>query len=217
MKHKLCPVLSAILLTIAFPAGAGAQAYQFPWEAGGKRIITTGYEGDPAGGHSGFAEDIFALDFAIQGGKDASAGTAATTIGTGKVVTSTCDRQGAVLRGWGCRIKVRHPGGDRSQYAHLQEGSPIKKGSVLCPGAAVGKVGATGNASGAHLHINLYAGTLQVQGDPIKPEPLQGRADGSTPGTCAAQSGFLRHQAWWRCSGSLSCEGEPCSQNRPCH
>lgn len=218
MKAIASTVIALALAAGTLPSLARAQTYQFPWAAGGKRVITTGYEGDPVSQHAGFAEDVFALDFAVPGGRDASAGTAATTIGSGKVVTATCNRnpQGQLID-WGCRIKVRHPGGDRSQYAHLREGSPIKKGSIVCPGGFVGTVGSTGNARGAHLHLNLYDGTIDAQGDPIKPEPLQGRTDGSTPGACAAQAGFRAGQTWWRCAGSISCEGDPCSQSHPCY
>ena len=43
-------------------------------------------------------------------------------------------------------------------YMHLQRRSPFKRGEKVATGEEIGKVGDTGNASGCHLHFELWRG-----------------------------------------------------------
>lgn len=42
-------------------------------------------------------------------------------------------------------------------YAHLKRRSPLEKGARVRTGQAIGKVGQTGNASGCHLHFEIWS------------------------------------------------------------
>lgn len=62
------------------------------------------------------------------------------------------------LAGWtsggGRTVRVRHPNGYESEYLHLSAIS-VRAGSRVGQGDLVGKVGATGLATGPHLHYGL--------------------------------------------------------------
>lgn len=51
-------------------------------------------------------------------------------------------------------------------YAHLKRPSPLAKGERVRTGQTIGKVGASGNASGCHLHFELWKGTWYGGGSP---------------------------------------------------
>lgn len=42
------------------------------------------------------------------------------------------------------------------KYLHLQNGSPIATGSIVNSGDVIGKVGSSGNSSGAHVHVEVF-------------------------------------------------------------
>lgn len=42
------------------------------------------------------------------------------------------------------------------KYLHMQNGSPIAKGTFVSAGQAIGRVGATGNVTGPHCHIEIF-------------------------------------------------------------
>ncbi|HEX5609795.1 MAG TPA: M23 family metallopeptidase [Solirubrobacterales bacterium] len=62
-------------------------------------------------------------------------------------------------------------------YMHLSEPAPVVVGQVLAPGQPLGLVGDTGNASGCHLHFELWEGTYYAGGAPIDPMPYLLAAD----------------------------------------
>jgi murein DD-endopeptidase MepM/ murein hydrolase activator NlpD len=58
-------------------------------------------------------------------------------------------------------------------YAHLQNKSPLKKGMQVTTGQSLGRVGETGNASGCHLHFEIWGGKgWYTGGKPIDPVPI---------------------------------------------
>lgn len=58
-------------------------------------------------------------------------------------------------------------------YAHLIKPSHLKKGDQVTTGDLVGKMGETGNASGCHLHFEIWTGKgWYTGGSPIDPEKL---------------------------------------------
>lgn len=68
--------------------------------------------------------------------------------------------------GYGLLVCIKHSGQWESRYAHLdciniKENNKVKKGQII------GKVGATGNATGPHLHFEL-----RKNGIPVNPAPL---------------------------------------------
>ncbi|MBS0236385.1 MAG: M23 family metallopeptidase [Proteobacteria bacterium] len=65
--------------------------------------------------------------------------------------------------GYGKHIKLRHTHKYSTLYAHLDRfAKGMKKGSRVSQGDVIGYVGATGLATGAHLHYEVHANGIQV-------------------------------------------------------
>ncbi|HEX6115685.1 MAG TPA: peptidoglycan DD-metalloendopeptidase family protein [Solirubrobacterales bacterium] len=62
-------------------------------------------------------------------------------------------------------------------YMHLQEVPTVAEGDKVKTGQAIGHVGETGNASGCHLHFEMWDSGWQ-QGEPADPEPELKKWDG---------------------------------------
>jgi murein DD-endopeptidase MepM/ murein hydrolase activator NlpD len=56
-------------------------------------------------------------------------------------------------------------------YMHLAEPAPVLPGQSVAAGQPVGLVGDTGNASGCHLHFELWEGAYYGGGAPVDPMP----------------------------------------------
>jgi murein DD-endopeptidase MepM/ murein hydrolase activator NlpD len=94
------------------------------------------------------------LDFAAQ------AGTPVVAAADGRVAYA------AWLRGgWGLLVAVAHADGVRTLYAHLSR-TRVEVGQLVTAGDEIGLVGATGRASGPHLHFEL-----RLRGAAIDPLP----------------------------------------------
>jgi murein DD-endopeptidase MepM/ murein hydrolase activator NlpD len=76
-------------------------------------------------------------------------GTRVQAAGPGRVVWA-----GRRAGGWGLLVTVAHSTGVRSMYAHLAR-VEVRVGDQVGAGSSVGRVGATGHASGPHLHFEL--------------------------------------------------------------
>ena len=73
-------------------------------------------------------------------------------------------------------MTIAHGNGVRTMYAHLS-GVGVRLGERVGVGARVGRVGATGEATGPHLHFEVWVGPWQAGGRPIDPLPLLRRWD----------------------------------------
>ena len=78
---------------------------------------------------------------------------------TGRKVHATAD--GKIIQkgrkgGYGKTITIRHKGGYKSLYAHLNSYAKVKVGSWVKQGTFIGRVGSTGRSTGPHLHFGLY-------------------------------------------------------------
>ncbi len=99
-------------------------------------------------------------------GLDLNAGDGATiqAMADGVVVTATDDGGG-----YGSYVEIEHQiGGEKitSLYAHMQNGSiGVSVGDQVAAGTLVGLVGSTGQATGPHLHLELF-GADGVRFDP---------------------------------------------------
>ena len=58
------------------------------------------------------------------------------------------------MGGYGKVVKIKHPGGYESLYAH-QSRIRVKKGQQVKKGQIIGYVGNTGRSTGPHLHFGL--------------------------------------------------------------
>ncbi|MEE4542816.1 transglycosylase family protein [Streptomyces sp. V4-01] len=89
-----------------------------------------------------------------------STGTAVHAVAAGTVVTA----------GWGgsygYQVVIRHADGHFSQYGHLSQIS-VKAGQHVNEGQRIARSGATGNATGPHLHFEIRTGP--VYGDDVDP------------------------------------------------
>lgn len=68
---------------------------------------------------------------------------------TGGVVTAA-----GRSAGYGNCLRVQHPDGTETRYAHLQY-LYVRAGEVVATGQPLGTAGQTGRATGAHLHFEL--------------------------------------------------------------
>jgi peptidoglycan hydrolase-like protein with peptidoglycan-binding domain len=66
--------------------------------------------------------------------------------------------------GWGNLVVVRHSSGVRTWYAHLLR-ITVRKGTWVSTGTRVGRVGASGEARGPHLHFEVRVRNAAV--DPL--------------------------------------------------
>jgi murein DD-endopeptidase MepM/ murein hydrolase activator NlpD len=85
-------------------------------------------------------------------------GTPVLAAGAG-VVTWAAPKSGA----WGKLVVLRHADGVRTLYAHLSR-ITVHLGDVVAGGTIIGRVGATGDATGPHLHFEV-----RVDGAAIDP------------------------------------------------
>ena len=86
-------------------------------------------------------------------------GTPLLAVNDGKVIFS--GRMG----GYGKVIKIKHPGGYMSLYAH-QSRLRVKRGQMVKKGQIIGYVGSTGRSTGPHLHFGLKKNGRWI--DPMK-------------------------------------------------
>jgi len=57
---------------------------------------------------------------------------------------------------YGNFVKIKHPNGKKTLYAHLKYGSiSVQEGDEVTKGEIIGTIGDTGNAYGAHLHFEV--------------------------------------------------------------
>ena len=76
--------------------------------------------------------------------------------------------------GMGKCVEIKHPNGYRTVYGHLSRiASGISAGSHVSQKERIGSVGQTGNATGPHLHYEVWQG-----GSPVDPRTLKLPASG---------------------------------------
>lgn len=106
----------------------------------------------------------FGLDFTDDYGR--TLGDVVYAAGRGTVT-----RTESVPATWGQTIVLSHPDLYRSRYAHLQEYFPSLN-HKMGAGSPIGYMGDTGNATGPHLHFQVYDNTDTGQG--VDPVPIDG-------------------------------------------
>ena len=90
----------------------------------------------------------------------APAGTKINSILAGTVIFA------GEQKGYGNTVIVEHGNGRRSLYAHCQS-ITVHKGQIVEAGQQIATVGATGSATGNHLHLEL-----QLQGEKLDPKNI---------------------------------------------
>ncbi len=109
----------------------------------------------------------------------ASTGTPARTVGDGVVSFA------GVQNGYGNVVFIRHSGNKETVYAHLSK-LLVQRGDTVSQGQTIGLVGATGWATGPHLHFEV-----RING--VQHDPMQAAQQSETiPVAAAAKPAFDR-------------------------
>ena len=148
-RRRHCGVVALVLaglvlcLLAALPvqAARSTEKYCFPLDTTAWRISDAyGARTDPFTGKPAFHSG---LDLAC------AEGTAVRAVQDG-VVTAA-----AYSPSYGNHLRILHPDGCETRYAHLQY-LYVRPGEVVQAGQTLGTVGQTGRATGAHLHLELW-------------------------------------------------------------
>jgi murein DD-endopeptidase MepM/ murein hydrolase activator NlpD len=89
----------------------------------------------------------------------APTGTPVATAGAGQVTYA-----GHLKGGWGLVVTIAHGSGVRTMYAHLSR-IDVHLGDRIATGTRIGLVGATGHATGPHLHFEVRLRSAAI--DPL--------------------------------------------------
>jgi murein DD-endopeptidase MepM/ murein hydrolase activator NlpD len=117
-------------------------------------------------------------------GVDYAAPTGTPVRSVGQGVVDVAGSQG----GFGNVVMVKHANGHTTVYAHLSKIN-VRKGQAVVQGQTVGLVGATGWATGPHLHFEF-----RVKGQHKDPMTMA-RQSVATEISAAAREQFKRHAA----------------------
>ena len=84
---------------------------------------------------------------------------------------------GAIGGGYGYMVEINHGGGIRTRYGHVTpDGFEVGYGDTVAPGQMIARVGATGLATGCHVHFEVHDSPAF---NGIDPEPFM--ADRGAP------------------------------------
>lgn len=120
-------------------------------------------------------------------GTDFGAPTGARVKAVGDAIVSFAGRKG----GYGNLVILRHQNGYETYYAHLNGfANGIRRGASIGQGQIIGYVGATGTATGPHLHYEVRIG-----GQPRNPVTV--KLPGSPPLPVAQRARFHEQTAVW--------------------
>ncbi len=144
--------------THSYSSGGGGGSYtggRLGWPTIGAYSISSryGYRNFGDGWHGG-------IDIVRPGG---SSGCTVVAAESGTVT----------FAGWygsgGYTVIINHGGGLTTMYCHMQPGLKVRSGQYVSRGQAIGKIGATGYVTGAHLHFEV-----KVNGNNVNPAPYLG-------------------------------------------
>lgn len=144
-------------------------AYRYPWQGGVSHAVGQG-NNNATGSHNG--SQAWAFDFSLPAGTQIRAAregtvewlqenlTATYNPGLPTTPTNTPFPAGS-LQNWGNAVRIRHAGGFTSWYFHIQaKGVLVNVGDVVTQGQVIATSGNTGRSSGAHLHFQIQADSL---------------------------------------------------------
>ena len=116
----------------------------------------------------------------------AATGTPVRTVGDGVVEFA------GVQNGFGNVVFVKHPNDHVTVYAHLSR-MDVRANQTVAQGQTIGAVGATGWATGPHLHFEFRVGGQQVD-----PMTIAQQSESAMPVSAAARPAFNRVAAMMR-------------------
>jgi murein DD-endopeptidase MepM/ murein hydrolase activator NlpD len=96
----------------------------------------------------------------------APTGTPVQAVANGTIISAGWDS------GYGNLVRIKHSGGLTTGYAHLSRiAAGVRAGRAVQQGDLIGNVGATGLATGPHLHYMMTKGGQPINPMSIKSEP----------------------------------------------
>ncbi len=132
---------------VGYVAGSQSSGYVWPLPCSQRVTSRFGTRSDPFTGesryHSGIDIDGFGND-----------GAPVIAAASGEVITASYDSS------YGNYVIIDH-GGTSTVYAHMS-GLAVSYGQTVSQGETIGYVGATGRATGTHLHFEVYVGDERV-------------------------------------------------------
>lgn len=148
-------------------------AYRYPWAGGVSYTVGQG-NNNPGGSHAPGDSQAFAFDFSLPAGTTIRAARAGTVEWLQENQTTTFNPSPGVpvgpgnmpfppgdLQNWGNAVRIRHAGGFTSWYFHIQaNGVLVNVGDEVTQGQAIATSGNTGRSSGAHLHFQVQADSI---------------------------------------------------------
>ncbi len=160
----------------AFAEHDDSYAYKLPFPSGKSYILTQGYNGRTT--HSG----LNALDFTMPEGDTISAAREGIVVRIKEDSNRGCPSSNCANDG--NYVTILHEDGTLADYVHLkQNGVLVEIGDQIKRGQKIAINGATGWASGAHLHFVVYTTGKQAQETiQVKFETELGKVESLTEG-----------------------------------
>ena len=132
---------------VSYASTSQESGFQWPLPCSSRVTSRYGNRSDPFTGetryHSGIDIDGFGND-----------GAPVVAAASGEVITASYDSS------YGNYVIIDH-GGTSTVYAHMS-GLAVSYGQTVSQGQTIGYVGATGRATGTHLHFEVYVGDSRV-------------------------------------------------------
>ena len=132
---------------VGYVSGGGSDGFVWPLPCSQRVTSRFGNRSDPFTGetryHSGIDIDGYGND-----------GAPVIAAASGEVITASYDSA------YGNYVIIDH-GGTSTVYAHMS-GLNVYEGQTVSQGQTIGAVGATGRATGTHLHFEVYVGDSRV-------------------------------------------------------
>jgi murein DD-endopeptidase MepM/ murein hydrolase activator NlpD len=141
----------------AVPPGCPPPVSPTGWTQPVAGRVTSGFRTPDRPGHNG-------VDLAAEKGTPirAAADGTVTTVACQATIGGSgygCDRDGsAAVAGCGWYTDITHPGGVLTRYCHQLLRPVVTVGQHVTAGQVIGLVGASGNATGPHLHFEVHLG-----------------------------------------------------------
>lgn len=141
------------------PPGGDARFFDTNGVSVGSLLLRTPVDGATLSSAYGMREHPILGYTRMHKGVDYASPQGAPVLAAGDGVVEAAGRDGS----YGIRLSIRHDRGYATLYAHLSSvAEGIEPGTRVRQGQVIGRVGATGTATGPHLHYEVHRGDEQI-------------------------------------------------------